>query len=187
MQRMIPCLLLLACGLAHASTAAAEAAMQFTAPNLRAPDDPDVNGMRFSLLHGDGERIRGVDVGILSLSESTEVSGLRVAMGVSRLRGDLEGVDLSLVNVHSGHDRGVNAAFVNRLNDMRDGVNLSFLNIADGATTLDIGGLNLSDESRLQLGFINVTNRITSLQFGFLNIAKNGFLPVFPIFNFPKE
>lgn len=187
MPRLVPCLLLLGCVVAHASTAAAEASMQFTAPNLRTPDDPDVNGMRFSLLHGDGHRIRGVDLGMFSLSESTEVSGLRIVAGVSRLRGDLEGLDLSLVNVHSGHDRGVNAAFVNRLNGMRDGVNVSFLNIADAATVLDLGGLNLSDESRLQLGFINVTNRIASLQLGFVNVAKNGFMPVFPIFNFPKK
>ena len=36
----------------------------------------------------------------------------------------------------------------------------------------------------VQLGFINITNEIKGFQFGFVNIAKNGFLPIFPIFNF---
>ena len=35
-----------------------------------------------------------------------------------------------------------------------------------------------------QLGFINITDRLKGFQFGFINVARNGFLPVFPIFNF---
>ena len=72
------------------------------------------------------------------------------------------------------------------------------MQIADGATMVDVGGLNVSNRSTVQVGFINVTEKITSVQigfvnvtneiksfqFGFLNIAKNGFLPVFPVFNF---
>ena len=55
-----------------------------------------------------------------------------------------------------------------------------------GRTLLDIGGLNVSDRSTVQLGFVNVTDEIKGFQFGFVNIASNGFLPFFPIFNFPK-
>jgi len=191
MQRLAPRLLALpfalACLVACTSGAFAEASMQFATIDTRAPDDPDVNGLRFSLLHGDARRIRGLDLGLASLSESDQLSGLRLTLGVSRLRGDMEGVDLSLVNVHSGRDRGVDAAFVNHVNEVADGVQVGFLNLADGATVLDIGGLNLSRSSRLQVGFINVTDHIHSLQFGFVNLAKNGFLPVFPFFNFPKD
>ena len=61
-----------------------------------------------------------------------------------------------------------------------------FVQIADGESLLDIGGLNLTKRSTVQLGFINVTDELKGFQFGFLNIAKNGFLPFFPIFNFPK-
>lgn len=168
--------------------ASADAALQFTAPNLRAPDDPDVNGLRFSLFHGDARSIRGLDLGFASYSESDELSGVRLVMGVSRLRGDLDGgVDFSAVNVHSGRDRGVNLAFVNLLNDARNAVDISFLNIADGTTLLDIGGLNTAKESSVQIGFVNVAARITGLQFGFINVAENGFLPVFPFFNFPAK
>jgi hypothetical protein len=44
----------------------------------------------------------------------------------------------------------------------------------------------MSRRSLVQLGFLNVTNEIRSFQFGSLNIATNGFLPVFPVINFPK-
>ena len=52
---------------------------------------------------------------------------------------------------------------------------------------IDLGGLNVSDRSTVQLGFINITQRIEGVQLGFINLAENGFLPVFPFFNFPKN
>jgi hypothetical protein len=36
----------------------------------------------------------------------------------------------------------------------------------------------------LQLGLVNLTDNLTGLQIGLANVAKNGFLPVFVIFNF---
>ena len=38
-----------------------------------------------------------------------------------------------------------------------------------------------------RLGFVNVTRKIENVQIGFLNFAENGFLPVFPFFNLPKN
>lgn len=52
---------------------------------------------------------------------------------------------------------------------------------------LDLGGLNAAEESSLQIGFVDVAARITGLQIGFINVADNGFLPVFPFFNFPRR
>ena len=66
-------------------------------------------------------------------------------------------------------------------------MNIGFVQIADVESLLDIGGLNVSERSAVQLGFINVTDELKGFQFGFLNIASNGFLPFFPIFNFPKR
>ena len=171
----------------YANTALAEAAFQFTAPNLRAPDDPDVNGVRLSLFHGKNQSVRGFDLGILSLSEASEISGLSLVAGVSRVTGEVSGgAVLSLVNYHTGRDSGMNGAFINKLNHTESAFNVGFLNIADGSTLVDLGGVNMSDRSTAQLGFVNITNEIKSFQFGFLNIAKNGFLPVFPIINFAK-
>ena len=171
-----------------AEMALAEAAFQFTAPNLRAPDDPDVNGVRLSLLHGDNRSVRGFDLGILSLSECSELSGLSLIFGMSRVKDGVRGgAVFSLVNYHTGDDSGVNGAFINKINNTEDSFNVSFLNIADGTTLVDLGGLNMSKRSLVQLGFLNITSEIKSFQFGFLNIAKNGFLPVFPVVNFQTK
>jgi hypothetical protein len=118
---------------ALARAAFAEVPIQFAAPNVRAPDDPQVSRMRFSVLHGENERVSGVDFG------------------------------------------------------MQRGANIGFINITDDYAMLDIGGVNVAERSTVQLGFLNVTQKLESFQFGFLNIAENGFLPVFPTFNFPKR
>lgn len=170
-----------------AQGALAEAPLQLAAPGLRVPDDPDVNGIRFAVLHGRNRSVRGVDLGLLSLSQTGNLSGLGAVLGVGKLDGDLTGCASSLVNVHQGKDTGLNAAFVNQVNTLESGVNLGFLNIADGYTMFDLGGVNLSNRSSVQLGFLNVTKTLTGVQLGFLNFAENGFLPLFPFFNFPRN
>jgi hypothetical protein len=184
MKQSILCLALLL----YANTALAEAAFQFTAPNLRVPDDLAVNGVRFSLFHGENTSVKGFDMGCLSLSESLNFSGLSLVAGIHKVTGEMSGgAAISLINYHTGRDTGLNAAFINKLNNTEHAFNVSFLNIADSTTQVDLGGLNMSDRSTVQIGFVNVTNEIKSFQFGFLNIAKNGFLPVFPVVNFPKN
>jgi hypothetical protein len=183
MKRLILCLAILL----YAPGALADAPFQFTAPNLRAPEDPNVDGVRLSLLHGKNQKVRGFDLGVLSLSECSTFSGLSIVAGVNKISGGMSGgAVFSLVNYHTGNDSGLNGAFINKLNNTENALNISFLNIADGSTQVDLGGLNMSNRSLVQLGFLNVTNEIRSFQFGFLNIAQNGFLPVFPVINFPK-
>lgn len=184
---LITCLV--ACGLvASFGTASADATAQFAAGGFRGPDDPNVNGFRFTLIYGENDRMGGFDMGILSLSESQKMSGLALILGLHRLTGDMDGgATFSLVNLHDGNDTGFNAAFVNKVNNAEGAVDLGFVNIADGATLLDIGGLNLAKKSTAQLGFINIATELKGFQLGFINIAENGFLPVFPIFNFPKR
>ena len=167
-------------------SALAGAAFQFAAPNVRTPDDPTVNGVRFSVIHGSNQSVRGADFGLISLSETGDLFGFGAVIGMGKLSGNLTGCAVGLVNLHSGVDTGVNAAFVNRIHTMKNGANVGFVNVADGYTMVDVGGLNVSDRSTVQLGLMNITNKIESFQFGFINIAENGFLPVFPIFNFPK-
>jgi hypothetical protein len=170
-----------------ASFASAEAPFQFNAPNLQAPEDPAVNGFRFSLFHGKSNRVRGFDLGLLSLSETSTLSGLSLVAGLGKVTTEMSGgAAISLINHHTGRDAGLNAAFINKLNNTEAAFNVGFLNVADGTTLVDLGGLNMSDRSTVQLGFLNITREIKSFQFGFLNIAENGFLPVFPIINFPR-
>ena len=184
MKRMILCFFLLV----YANMASAETPFQFAAPNHQSPKDPNVNGVRLSILHGKNQSIRGLDLGLLSLSETSNLSGLALVLGMGKVTGEMSGgAAISLINVHTGRDSGLNAAFINRISTGESVVNVGFVNIADGTTMLDLGGLNVSDRSTVQLGFINITKKITSFQFGFVNIAEDGFLPWFPIFNFPKN
>ena len=184
MRRLVLCFALLVC----ANLASAETPFQLGVPNNNAPDDPDVNGVRLSIFYGKNRSVRGLDLGLLSLSETSSLSGVAFVLGMGKVTGEMSGgAAFSLINIHTGRDRGLNAAFINRINSAESAVDVGFVNIADGATMLDVGGLNVSDSSTAQLGFINVTKKITGFQFGFVNIAENGFLPVFPIFNFPKK
>jgi len=181
-------ILLITAAIVGPQMAAAEATAQFAAAGFRAPDDPDVNGFRFVLLYGENTDMDGVDFGIISVNESATLTGVALIFGVHKLTSNMEGgAVFSLVNVHAGNDAGLNSAFINKVNNVEDGVNFGFVNIADGTTLVDLGGFNMAKSSTAQLGFINVTDEIKGFQLGFLNIAKNGFLPVFPFFNFPKQ
>jgi hypothetical protein len=183
MKRMI-LVLSLVC---FSGAALAETPFQFAAPGLRAPDDPNVSGLRFSVLHGSNQSVRGVDLGLLSLSETAALSGFSGVLGMGKLTGSMSGCAASLINIHTGEDTGLNAALINRVRTLKSGANVSLVNIADGYTMVDVGGLNVSDQSTVQLGFLNVTKQIKGVQLGILNLAENGFLPMFPLFNFPKK
>ena len=166
----------------------AETGGQFAAPGIRAPSDPDVNGVRFSVLYGKNDSVRGLDIGLLSISETKTLSGVGLVLGIGKVTGEMDGgAHFSLINIHTGRDSGLNAAFINKLNEADGAVDIGFVNIADGETLLDIGGLNVSKSSTAQIGFINITDEIKGFQLGFINIAKNGFLPIFPFFNFAKD
>ena len=171
-----------------ATIAVAEPATGQIALVGRAPDNPDVDGVRLSIIYGKNSSMSGLDLGFFSMSESEELSGVAFVFGVHRLTAGMDGAAaFSLVNLHRGNDSGLNAAFLNMLDSAESAVNLGFLNIASGETMVDVGALNLADESTAQLGFINVTNRLKGFQLGFINVADNGFLKVFPFFNFPKS
>jgi hypothetical protein len=171
-----------------AGAALADTGFQLALPNLNVPRDPNVRGMRFAFLHGENQSTRGLDLGILSYSSTSRASGAAFICGVHHVKEAMsKGASFSLVNYHMGRDSGVNAAFVNVLNDTSGAFNLGFITYAEGPTLVDLGGINVSKSSTVQLGFLNMTDRIKSFQFGFLNVADNGFLPIFPIFNFPVD
>jgi len=129
MKRSVPslaCFLLAFVTLA--APALAETGFQFAAPNTRAPDDPEVNGFRLSLLHGENMKQAGVDFGLISLSETTTFSGAAFIMGMAKVKGNMQGgAAFSLVNVHEGTDSGLNAAFINLLNNPTNAVNIGFV------------------------------------------------------------
>lgn len=171
-----------------ASIATADATAQFAAGGFRGPDEPNVSAFRFSVIYGENTKMGGFDLGLLSLSESQDFSGFAMIMGLHRLTGDMNGgAAFSMLNIHDGNDKGLNAAFVNMVNNADGALNMAFVNIADGRTLIDLGALNMAKESTAQVGMINIATKLKGFQFGLINIAENGFMPVFPIFNFPKR
>jgi hypothetical protein len=180
--------ILSACLILLAEAASAGTAFQLGLPNLNIPSNPQVDGMRLSFLWGKNSSTNGLDVGVLSMSETSHLSGLALVGGVSKVTSRMDsGVALSLVNYHTGSDSGVNGAFINILNEAGEAFNTGFVIVAKGTTLVDLGGVNISKSSTAQIGFINVTKHIKSFQFGFINMAENGFFPIFPVFNFPKR
>jgi hypothetical protein len=171
-----------------ADVALAESASGQIALVARAPDNPNVDGIRLSIIYGKNSMMSGLDLGFFSMSESRSLSGAAFVFGVHRLTGGMDGgAAFSLVNLHKGNDSGLNAAFVNMVDSAEGAVELGFVNIASGRTMVDIGALNVAGQSTAQFGFINVAKKIDGLQIGFINVAENGFFKVFPFFNFPKS
>jgi len=106
-----------------AGSASADAAFQFTLPGLQAPEDPKVDGVRLSILYGKTQRLNGLDFGFFSYSEAGWLSGAAFVFGLHQFSGDMDGgLAWSHVNIHSGNDRGLNAAFVNKVNNVESGV-----------------------------------------------------------------
>ena len=78
-------ILLMAAVIAAPQMAAADATAQFAAGGFRAPDEPNVNGFRFTLLFGKNTQMDGLDLGILSVSKSASLSGVAMVFGVHQL------------------------------------------------------------------------------------------------------
>lgn len=174
--------------LAGPAPAHADTGFQLGLAGFNLPRDDSVDGLRLSILYGKTERTRGLDLGFFSLSQSHDRSGAAFVFGISRVTGDATGAaSLALVNMHDGTDSGINAAFINLVGDTSEAFNTGFVTVASGSTSVDLSALNMSQRSKAQIGFVNITKQIDQVQIGFINVAENGFLPVFPFFNFPKR
>jgi hypothetical protein len=186
MNRVILFLLLLVFSFQATPAFASETGFQFQMPGVRTPVGDDVNGFRIVFLYGTNRKVNGFDMGLMGFSEAATQSGFSWNFGVTRVDGPSSGAAFSFANIHTGSDSGLNASFVNIIKTIDNGLNLGFLNITESYSATDIGALSVSQKSRIQIGMVNVTERIDGVQIGLLNFAQNGFLPVFPFFNFPK-
>lgn len=155
--------------------------------NFNAPDDANVGGVRLAALHGKVDTLKGVDFSIVGMSESDVTTGVNFGLffGASKINQEMTGASLGLFNWNEGKTTGVNLGAVNVTNDV-NGANVSFVNYSEGDTMVDVGAVNLSSESTVQVGIFNKTAKIEGVQVGLINCADNGFLPCFPIVNFAK-
>ena len=62
-------LVIFSIALLYSTAAFAEASFQFAMAGVRAPEDPNVNGMRFVLLYGRNDSVAGLDLGFAALSD----------------------------------------------------------------------------------------------------------------------
>ena len=139
------------------------------------------------------KKFSGIDVCLFNLY-GTEGAGLQVigldcsAKNESRitgcqigglLRSSVRGAQIGAITYNPGIDRG---------GDRRDSpgkcLNLGVLNF-DLKEGIQIGAVNnTSDGNPVQIGLFNTTFDGSPFQIGLLNINPNGFLPVFPFFNY---
>ena len=189
MRRLLASSTFLALVLAQslAGPAFADAGAQIAGPGFRAPDDATVRGFRTSLLIGEVTDMHGFDLGLLSLSKSTNLTGFALVFGVSQLSGTVKGGSGAIVNLREGSSTGGVVGVINVVDSIRDGANVGFVNSTKGYSQVDVGGVSLSQKSRVQVGVVNVTKEIQSVQIGLINAADNGFFKVFPFFNYPKK
>ncbi len=167
------------------------------------PEGSDsVSGARLSLLYGEAQDVKGLNLSILGISEVENFTGLDLGwfFGASKVNNEFKGVGLSFVNWHEGHDTGANIAFVNMVNDV-NGVNLGGVNYTRGVSNIniglvnfneyesliDIGFVNYSAYTTFQIGLVNATKNLDGLQVGLVNYAENGIFPVLPLVNFKKS
>lgn len=183
------------------SALSAEPVMLSLPGNNNFPASQDVSGARLSLLYGQANNVKGLNLSVLGISEVDNFTGLDLGwfFGASKVNNEFKGVGLSFVNWHEGHDTGANIGLLNMVNDV-NGLNLGGVNYARGTTKVnigfvnfneyeslvDIGFVNYAESTTFQIGLINATKNLDGLQVGLINYAENGVFPVLPLVNFRK-
>jgi len=123
------------------------------------PRSEGISGVRLNLFHGNNTTLKGFDFVFLGVNQiQSDMNGLQMGLVNWTESGTQIGSQLGLVAITGGHFKGAQLGWA--------------FNYAKEATGL-------------QLGVVNYAERLTKgLQIGLVNIAKNGFLPVFVLFNF---
>jgi hypothetical protein len=164
----------LAGGVARAEPPATAARVQLAlADPLQWVDkDRSVDGLRFSIF-------RGVN---------RDVSGFDLSCVVSRTLGSLRGLQIAAANEVDGDGTGVQIGlFANYVGDRYSGLQLSGLVSRAGHGSGGQIAAVLSDArvwKGFQIALVNRARELEGLQIGLVNFNENGFLPVFPLFNF---
>lgn len=166
------------------------------------PSVRHVDGIRLGVPYAGnevGNYLYGLDLAIIS--QSNAVYGLQLA-AVTKSQ-NVNGLQLAWANIFGKENNGVQLAFFNmnensvscqfgvgNINNRNDtGVQVGVFNVqGTNAKGAQVGGLNTSvNFIGCQLGVINVIGEkenTNAFQLGVINYLENGFLPIFPLFNF---
>ncbi len=167
------------------------AGAQFSSvPNFNAPANATkITGVRLAALYGKSDvEVVGADFALLGLSEVNDIKGVTFPLfiGANKVNGDMTGASFGIFGIHKGKDIGANLNLVNITNHVQ-GANVGLVNIGADYTMVDVSFVNLVPKSNVQVGIFNKVDNIKYVQVGLINCAKNGFLPCFPIVNFPVK
>lgn len=195
-------LLLLACVLLPGSARAdSPVNLALFDPVQIVPHDQSIKGFRLNILYGYNQDVLGLDIGIVNRAGG-DMRGIQW-IGVGWVEGKTEGVQLGyianyteeellggqlgIIN-YAGAETGISFGFVNWVHTDMMGGQIGALNVAETRVEgLQLGAVNYAPAAGgLQFSLVNVTEDLQGVQIGLVNVAKNGFLPVFPIVNFPK-
>lgn len=133
------------------------------------PRGKSIEGFRFNLIYGRNANMTGFDLGLVNFSDGKMVGVQFGAFGWDK--GDVTGWQYNFL----GNITGGKAT----------GLQMGFLNLTDEALGVQWGAVNIAEApTGLQFSVVNVANDLKGLQLGLVNVAKNGFLPIFIIFNF---
>lgn len=142
--------------------------LSFVTP-LQAPSrDWNVLGLRVSLVYGECQNFRGLDLGT-----------------VGHAKGDSQGIQLALAaNIVGKQALGFQAAPANYVKGDFRGLQFGVANYAENGHALQIGIFNGARDLRgLQVGLINVTDTMMGVQLGLVNVIRDNDVPFLPILN----
>ncbi|MBW2420384.1 MAG: hypothetical protein JRH19_17720 [Deltaproteobacteria bacterium] len=169
-------MLLLASSMEARAEAPPSAAVQlaFLDPIQTIEQERSIRGMRLCLLRGANQGLTGVDVSAVATVTQGSMRGLQIAVA-NQVSGGVTGLQLG--------------AFMNEVGGDLRGVQLSAVTSqVSGGTGVQIATVyaDVKQLKGLQVGIVTHAEELHGLQLGLLNFNKNGFLPVFPIFNFGR-
>jgi len=145
-----------------------------------------VEGLRLSLIRGANRDVSGFDLSCLAtrtlgslrglqIAPANDVegdgSGVQIAFFTSYVEGGFRGLQLSGIAGRAGRGTGAQIAAVHSDASVWRGFQISLATRA-------------GEMKGLQIGLLNRARELEGLQLGLLNFNENGFLPVFPFFNF---
>ncbi|MCP4181676.1 MAG: hypothetical protein GY756_28250 [bacterium] len=118
----------------------------------------------------DIEKVYGLNIGLINYSE------------------EVRGVDFGLLGTVTKNVYGVKGALISNGHNLV-GSQLGIANLQNNVTGFQMGIYNQASEliKAFQLGLVNMAYTGNGLQIGGLNIMENGFLGIFPVFNFPAD
>lgn len=157
-----------------------------------------IHGLRLALPYARNWDMKGADIGIVNRTDHDlhgaqfsfvglvdgQMQGLQYNWLLSSVGGETQGAQFGIVNT-TGTLEGAQFGGVNYARDGASGASFGLVNVAEGPSQgLELGLVNYASRFEgVQFGIVNVTEHLHGVQIGLVNVARNGFVPVFVIFN----